>query len=384
MTENQTEFAPPPPSTPPMPRQELRRTTGDDDVFGGVAGGVARWLGIDPILVRVAVVLLAVFGGTGVVIYAAGWLFIPEDGSADSIGERFFRNSNWFVIAIVVFFGVAVVGPMLIWGLWGDGPGFGGVVLLFLVIAAVVALTRRGAPSTVTAPTVATETLALPQPPRPPKPPKPPKERSVLGRLTIGSALLVAGTLVALDVGTSLSIGPVTVVAALLAVVAIGLLVGAFIGRSRGLIVLGVILVLVLIPLGALPDGVRWNAGEGTGVRVYRITSPEQLATEYQLGAGKIKLDLRHVELSGPTSIDISVGVGALVVLLPDDVPVTANADVAVGVINFPGEREANGMGVERDWQREGTGNAVGSLNLTLSSGLGSVEVTDDTTEVVR
>ena len=148
MTENDTGYAPPPPGfTPPPspppapPRPALRRTTGDANVLGGVAGGIARSLGIDPILVRVTFVVLAIFGGSGVVLYLAGWLFIPEEGRADSTGERFFREHNALAIAAAVLVGIFLVGPMLAWGLWGDGPGFGGIVLLFLVIAGVQMVT---------------------------------------------------------------------------------------------------------------------------------------------------------------------------------------------------------------------------------------------------
>ena len=101
MTENETGYAPPPPgfTAPPPPppaptRPPLRRTSGDANVLGGVAAGIARSLGIDPILVRVAFVVLTVFGGSGVLLYIVGWLFIPEDGRADSAGERFFRDNN--------------------------------------------------------------------------------------------------------------------------------------------------------------------------------------------------------------------------------------------------------------------------------------------------
>ena len=87
MSDNDIGYAPPPPgySPPPPgaaapPRPPLRRTSGSDKVIGGVSGGIARTLGIDPILVRVAFVILTIFGGSGIVLYLAGWLFIPEDG----------------------------------------------------------------------------------------------------------------------------------------------------------------------------------------------------------------------------------------------------------------------------------------------------------------
>lgn len=54
----------------------------DDRLVGGVAGGLGAYLGIDPALVRVGFVLLAVFGGSGVVLYLALWLLLPPDDDA--------------------------------------------------------------------------------------------------------------------------------------------------------------------------------------------------------------------------------------------------------------------------------------------------------------
>lgn len=398
MTENETSYAPPPPGfTPPPPvppappRPALRRTTGSENVLGGVAAGIARSLGIDPILVRVAFVVLAIFGGSGLLLYLAGWLFIPEDGRADSMGERFFRNNGALGIAAAVVIGVLLIGPMLAWGVWGDGPGFGGVVLLFLVVAAVVALTRRSdgtaAPlESIPAAQAAPSTLpANPPPPPPLAVPKPPREKSVLGRLTIGVLLLVTGSLIALDVADILDVTGVIVVATALAVVAVGLLVGAFVGRSRGLIALGVALVLVLIPMAAIPSDVSWNAGSGAGERVYRVTSPADLQPTYKLGVGQLTLDLRKLNPVEPLQIDASVGIGELRVLLPEDTTVSATSDVAVGTIDMPGERPIDGADVTRTWESTATtGLSAGSLDLTLSAGLGQITVIEDTLEVVR
>ena len=51
--------------------------------MAGVAGGLARHLDIDPIIVRVALVVLVFFGGSGLLLYAAGWLLVPEEGTND-------------------------------------------------------------------------------------------------------------------------------------------------------------------------------------------------------------------------------------------------------------------------------------------------------------
>lgn len=65
-----------PPNEPPTTDRRLTRSR-EDRLLGGVAGGVAMFLGIDPTLVRIGFVLLAVFGGSGVVIYLAMWLLVP-------------------------------------------------------------------------------------------------------------------------------------------------------------------------------------------------------------------------------------------------------------------------------------------------------------------
>jgi len=53
-----------------------RSTT--DKVIGGVSGGLGDYLNIDPVIIRIAFVLLAVFGGSGVLVYIIMWIVIPE------------------------------------------------------------------------------------------------------------------------------------------------------------------------------------------------------------------------------------------------------------------------------------------------------------------
>ncbi|HMG40566.1 MAG TPA: PspC domain-containing protein [Acidimicrobiales bacterium] len=58
----------------------------DDRVFAGVCAGIARWLGVDPTFVRIAVVLLSFANGVGVVAYVVAWLVIPEVGAEEVEG----------------------------------------------------------------------------------------------------------------------------------------------------------------------------------------------------------------------------------------------------------------------------------------------------------
>ncbi|MHB8842756.1 MAG: PspC domain-containing protein [Candidatus Aquicultor sp.] len=66
-------------------------------VLGGVAGGIGEYLAVDPILIRLAFVLLAFFGGAGILAYIIAWIIIPpcEPGSEGSAtGPRPSRASS--------------------------------------------------------------------------------------------------------------------------------------------------------------------------------------------------------------------------------------------------------------------------------------------------
>ena len=77
-----------PPSDEPSPEAEteivrpsLRRLvrSSDDRVIAGVCGGLGKYLGVDPILVRIAAILLVFAGGAGIVLYVIGWIAIPDE-----------------------------------------------------------------------------------------------------------------------------------------------------------------------------------------------------------------------------------------------------------------------------------------------------------------
>jgi phage shock protein PspC (stress-responsive transcriptional regulator) len=56
-----------------------------DRMITGTAAGIASYLGIDPVIVRVIFVALIFMGGAGVPLYVAAWLLIPEEGADQSI-----------------------------------------------------------------------------------------------------------------------------------------------------------------------------------------------------------------------------------------------------------------------------------------------------------
>lgn len=56
-------------------------------MVAGVASGIARHLGLDPALVRIAFVVLTLAGGSGVLAYIIAWLVIPEETATDVAGQ---------------------------------------------------------------------------------------------------------------------------------------------------------------------------------------------------------------------------------------------------------------------------------------------------------
>ena len=58
--------------------KRLMRTSGDK-VIGGVCGGIAKFTRIDPTFLRIATLLLMIFGGLSLWIYIILWIFMPID-----------------------------------------------------------------------------------------------------------------------------------------------------------------------------------------------------------------------------------------------------------------------------------------------------------------
>ena len=101
--------------TTSAPRRLTRSRT--DRLLGGVCGGVARATGLDPLVVRVAVIALTFAGGTGALLYVVAWLLVPEEG-ADGQGRATHRSRD---LGEVLAVGSIVLGVILLArasGLW--------------------------------------------------------------------------------------------------------------------------------------------------------------------------------------------------------------------------------------------------------------------------
>lgn len=83
--------------------------------FAGVATGLARWLGVDPLVVRAGFILFGIFFGMGIALYLVLWLLLPAEDGSLSI-ERALRQGDGGSIFLLIVTLLAVFG--------GSGPGW--------------------------------------------------------------------------------------------------------------------------------------------------------------------------------------------------------------------------------------------------------------------
>jgi hypothetical protein len=211
--------------------------------------------------------------------------------------------------------------------------------------------------------------LAEPQPSQPDRP------NSQLGLITFCVALVSVGVLAVSDAYWA-SYPVATYIAVPLGVVGLGLLVGTWYGRSRGLIALGLLLSLALLPAAWLS---RWDFGDVGDVN-QRITSVDQLPADVvQHGGGEVRYDLSGLRLADGQTARLAVdqGAGELSVVLPADADVVVDAAVGAGdmvVLGTSRDGIGNRVAGLRDQGTDGPGG--GRIVLDLELGLGDLEVT--------
>jgi phage shock protein PspC (stress-responsive transcriptional regulator)/two-component sensor histidine kinase len=110
-------------------RTRLRRSR-DARVIAGVAGGLARTLGVDPVLVRIAFTVLVFAGGAGVVAYGVLWLLVPVEGPEAAAAPRRRVTMQQGVALGLILLGA--LGLLRALGLW-----FGDRLVIPVLLAAV-------------------------------------------------------------------------------------------------------------------------------------------------------------------------------------------------------------------------------------------------------
>jgi hypothetical protein len=199
------------------------------------------------------------------------------------------------------------------------------------------------------------------------------RSRSRLGRFTLSLGLLVVGVLAIVHIaGVHV---PFSVYAAsVLGVIGLGLVIGAWFGRARGLIPLGVILSL-LAALGAGVSGRVPDMAHGNGDLSLTPATVSGIEDDYHHNFGDFTLDLRNVDFTGADKhVTITQNAGDLTVLLPPNVNATVHAKLNAGDAKVFGSKWG-GLGTARRDVVDNGGPGGGMLTLDITQNLGDLEV---------
>jgi hypothetical protein len=419
--ETRTPEAPAPPSPG---RRPLRRRV-HDKVFGGAAGGLADYLGIGAFGLRLVFGLSAIvvgvlllrpsnlpYGdyhyaarlgslrdivkagdGLAVVGYFGLWVFVPAEDTDASAVRRFGRRLPRFSgariwLAMLAFIaGATVLGSQI--GLWS-----GDIIWAFLLIGAGVLLFRRDAErssiratalaepvgadadaarvvtptsapyATAPASSVATPTAVLPL--------RPPRERSPLGWLVIGIAMLAVGGAAILQNLGALHLRLVRFPALALLVLGVGMLVGTVAGRARWLLLPSILLAPIVLASSLIH--VPLEGGFGS---VYEVPSAvANVHGAYRAVVGDVYVDLQNLACQhNEIVLSESTGFGNVRLAVPFDAHVVVTGSVGLGAIQL--EQFANADGTEQYLERTlepRFGDGI-TVIADLESGIGNVYV---------
>ncbi|WP_018154932.1 PspC domain-containing protein [Demetria terragena] len=400
---------------------------------GGVCGGVAERLRVDPLIVRAAFILLGLVFGAGITVYLIAWVLLPDRSGTIQL-ERALRGGDGTAIVLVVIAAIiAFSGFGLFWGWGGPGP----VIPILLVIGAVIYFVGKQNRSA-TQPPDATYSVAAPptqhsatpaapgmsgqppvgpgQPPvwgagsppppavppvapLPPVAPRPRRRRLGAGPTLIlfGIAAILGSSIALIAANTDLSeVSARLGLAAATITLGVGVLAAGFMGRKAGFAAfIGLVLAVVTAMSAVLPRELSLNGPHGT-----QEWSPAKVTSSstYTMGVGEGELDLRG--LTPPTAstlIKSRVSVGELRIIVPEDLPIRITAHVDGGEIRterpadltVPSATESDGgivTDISADTAISGMGRSrtftygEGSPALTLDADVGFGQITIERT----
>jgi phage shock protein PspC (stress-responsive transcriptional regulator) len=300
-----------------------------DGLLGGVCAGVAERLGLRPSAVRVAFVAAAALGGIGVIAYLALWLGLPDRAAVSAALPR---------TRIVLATALALVGSVMLLSwipvppaelLW---PG------LLLGVGAALWQPDPRPERRVPSPPPNQDTTrsgGTPPHPSPPDRPEPPTPRppQILGRVTVAAALAALGVGLLLDHTDLYEISTYHLVAVALFVLGAGLVVGAFFGRARWLMLCAAPLVLVL-PIAGTFTSLDVDPLRHLGNRSWSVPTAASVAPSYENGTGSAELSIGGTRLDGTSGATVvRNGIGTIVVTVPPGMTVELHGRAGWGQI---------------------------------------------------
>jgi phage shock protein PspC (stress-responsive transcriptional regulator) len=357
----------------------------DDRLLGGVCSGAAKYLNIDPVIVRVVIAVLTFVGLAGVIIYVAAWFLLPVEGEDKSVAADWFHlDKNEEQVRVAGMVGAIVLAALTIAGdggwYWEAFPWIVAPFAFVYYLFVVRPRRRRRADTLITAQyappgadpadgaargpefAAAKAGLVANQ-----KYAKPRRDRSwTLTWLTLSVTAIAAA---ATGIYDAYNDGPhwTAYVAVSLGVVAVGLLVSTMFGNGVPLIGIGILLAITLA-IGSLLPACKIGAQTPTPANAM------QVSPHYRHGVGLLEIDL--TEVSNPAAllgrtVELENGIGQTKVIVPEGLNVRVTSDMDAGEIRVF-DRRADGSDVELDHAAQTPGMA---LTLDIHQRLGNIEV---------
>lgn len=344
-----------------------------DRWLGGVCSGIAHRLGVDPVIVRIGLIVLAVMGGIGLPAYLVAWSLLP-DTSGEIKAESGIRHGDGGGVVLLIATVLSLGGMFTV----GDqGWRFGWIVPAAIIFFLIRRRRSHGhapsgqptagaavpppppwaaAPSQdPSAPGSAPQSFwthvgdgasvgydasrPQPAPPAPVRAPKPRKGRRTMGvragLVTLGLAIAAYGLGRVLDGPTGFP-GSADVLGRILALgaIAIAVVVAALRGRTSGFPgFVGVVLAVTTAATIAGP-GFNLSLRADVGDLVVQPTNEEgnRLITN---DFGDITLDLSSLSTDPVTAprIQLEGGMGDVIIQIPKDLTVQVDADTGFGEV---------------------------------------------------
>ena len=282
--------------TPSAEPRKLARST-DDHMIAGVAGGLGRYFGLDPVLFRIAFGISIFFGGIGLLAYIALVAFLPHEDGRPSWIEGRSRVTTVIATICLAIAAISFLGP----------PTFVlGPLLLCLVVLGLLSVLLYRAFGGERGDDAA----------------------QIIARGTLVLLVLIAALGAATAVGFVAALGGGVAVAIIAVVAGISLIAAGLLGGPLWLMLPALVLVVPLAVVSAADIDLHGGVGERTD----RPATVAEIKPEYRVGVGKMTLDLRRIDLpAGDTNVKLVVGVGEAIVRVPENACVSTDAQIGAG-----------------------------------------------------
>ena len=188
-----------------------------------------------------------------------------------------------------------------------------------------------------------------------------------------GGVLVLIGSLWLLERTGTIDLSVTAVLGLATMLVGVSLMLLANRDPHGGLIVFGTILAVVTLVTAIAPfEGFQGGLGDRTHV----VSSVGDIQSDYNVAAGTLTIDLREIgDWQPATPLTASVGMGELVIRLPDSVEVEVAARVGAGEVEILG-RGVDGVMIDESYRTPGFEPGSEGLVLELDVFAGRVEVT--------